>query len=385
MFRRLFVFVICFLVLFSSLGLNVAQAKNPNDKDQIKSVIDEYFKIKYESQKTLKIKNFNHMMSSTEKSKEFLKSETDKREIELYNAKINKLRYLSYEYFLEFKDLKINKKENTATLKVIEGHDVIFECHPDITSKMRNLEHVFTLVKTNEGWKIENDEFFDTKRQYIESSELSKEQIIEQLRLKKEEEEKAIASNQNNKEPSEEIITPKGKPDGKVLPLAGGWHSYNRTAAVNYAHQHAFNYNSAYCDYTPYGGDCTNFASQVIHAGGAPMDSTGSYRWYYYSCWNSSSSWRGVNELYNYLVNNWWTDPVGENSSIYGVSEGDLAQLNLTSSPGYEHSPVIVAAYWPRYTYNILVATHTADHDNYPLSSWGTVGKRYIHIQGYYD
>ena len=199
MFRRLFVFVICFLVLFSSLGLNVAQAKNPNDKDQIKSVIDEYFKIKYESQKTLKIKNFNHMMSSTEKSKEFLKSETDKREIELYNAKINKLRYLSYEYFLEFKDLKINKKENTATVKVIEGHDVIFECHPDITSKMRNLEHVFTLVKTNEGWKIENDEFFDTKRQYIESSELSKEQIIEQLRLKKEEEEKAIASNQNNK------------------------------------------------------------------------------------------------------------------------------------------------------------------------------------------
>lgn len=45
--------------------------------------------------------------------------------------------------------------------------------------------------------------------------------------------------------------------------------SYNRTNAVNYALKYATSYNSTYSNYTNKGGDCTNFASQVLRAGGA--------------------------------------------------------------------------------------------------------------------
>lgn len=41
--------------------------------------------------------------------------------------------------------------------------------------------------------------------------------------------------------------------------------AYDREEAVKYASKHCTNYNSSY---PKYGSDCTNFASQVLHAGG---------------------------------------------------------------------------------------------------------------------
>lgn len=41
--------------------------------------------------------------------------------------------------------------------------------------------------------------------------------------------------------------------------------AYDREEAVKYASRHCTNYNSSY---PKYGSDCTNFASQVLHAGG---------------------------------------------------------------------------------------------------------------------
>ena len=44
--------------------------------------------------------------------------------------------------------------------------------------------------------------------------------------------------------------------------------SYNPDAAVNYAMTYCANYNPNYHDYTPEGGDCANFVSQAMIAGG---------------------------------------------------------------------------------------------------------------------
>ena len=43
---------------------------------------------------------------------------------------------------------------------------------------------------------------------------------------------------------------------------------YNRSAAVEYAHQWAFGRNPEFYDFSQIGGDCTNFASQCLYAGG---------------------------------------------------------------------------------------------------------------------
>src|SRR5882724_2152390 len=46
---------------------------------------------------------------------------------------------------------------------------------------------------------------------------------------------------------------------------------FDRMAAVKYAWRYAISYNDNYPYFSYLGGDCTNFVSQVMHAGGWPM------------------------------------------------------------------------------------------------------------------
>lgn len=81
--------------------------------------------------------------------------------------------------------------------------------------------------------------------------------------------------------------------------------------------------NPAYTNYSGKGGDCTNYASQVLHAGGAPYDKTGSYTWY-----PDSYSWINVAGIKNYLLNNTYTGPCGKTvSKLSELTCGDLIQI----------------------------------------------------------
>lgn len=52
------------------------------------------------------------------------------------------------------------------------------------------------------------------------------------------------------------------------------------------------------------GGDCTSFASQCIYAGSKVMNYNKNNGWYYNSGNDKSSSWSGVEFLYNFLTTN---------------------------------------------------------------------------------
>lgn len=106
-------------------------------------------------------------------------------------------------------------------------------------------------------------------------------------------------------------------------------------------------FNSAYYNFTGRGGDCTNYASQILRAGGAPFKSsssssiTGSNYWYYRSINERSSSWAGVNELRTFLVNNSSQGPVGYFSSTFGALDtGSIIQLK-NDRGRYYHSVVV--------------------------------------------
>ena len=51
--------------------------------------------------------------------------------------------------------------------------------------------------------------------------------------------------------------------------------NYDRKSAAGYAMKWALSRNTAYKDYEEWGGDCTNFISQCVHAGGIPFDNNG--------------------------------------------------------------------------------------------------------------
>ncbi len=50
---------------------------------------------------------------------------------------------------------------------------------------------------------------------------------------------------------------------------------YERQKAIDYARAWALGRNPVYHDYEKYGGDCTNYISQCLHAGNIPFDESG--------------------------------------------------------------------------------------------------------------
>lgn len=54
-------------------------------------------------------------------------------------------------------------------------------------------------------------------------------------------------------------------------------HAYNRENARNYALKYALTRNPSWTRYDAWGGNCQNYGSQCIFAGGVPMDYTGAH------------------------------------------------------------------------------------------------------------
>ena len=151
---------------------------------------------------------------------------------------------------------------------------------------------------------------------------------------------------------------------------------YNRSAVIAYASRWALSRNTAYYDFQDIGGDCTNFASQCIYAGARVMNYKAVTGWFYRSASDRTPSWTGVEQLYDFLVNNRSVGPYGHEVSQREVRPGDIVQLG-TRVGGFYHSPVIVAV-----TPQILVAAHTYDVLDQPLSAYSYDVARFIHIDG---
>jgi len=113
------------------------------------------------------------------------------------------------------------------------------------------------------------------------------------------------------------------------------------------------NGSTPYYDFSKISGswDCTNFVSHALLAGGAPMYSssssgiTGPSRWYYRNLSNRSSSWAGVNQLYEFLTRNKsGYGPAGTWANFKDVntwSKGDLYQFHNGSI--WRHSTIITS------------------------------------------
>lgn len=158
---------------------------------------------------------------------------------------------------------------------------------------------------------------------------------------------------------------------------------YDREKAVAYAHKWAYGRNPAFYDYSRIGGDCTNFASQVLFAGSGVMNYGGETGWYYKNANEKSPSWTGVEYLYKFLIRNRKKGPAAEETGLSGLLPGDIVQL-LFDGTVFGHSPVVVSAGIPAAPDNILLAAHTFNADNRPLSTYMYRKARCLHITGVY-
>ncbi len=161
---------------------------------------------------------------------------------------------------------------------------------------------------------------------------------------------------------------------------------YNRSDAADYIEMYAEDFNPDYGDFTSDGGDCTNFVSQVLYAGGMPMtpakEKPTSNDWYYYSSgWGTgrTSSWTSAHEFRKY-----WADVNGVGAKkaytfvtytpsdfdndntweeIYKFLEpGDVVQyVRLSNSGKTYHSQAVYDTFYSGGEYCVEVGQHTSN------------------------
>lgn len=173
---------------------------------------------------------------------------------------------------------------------------------------------------------------------------------------------------------------------------------YNREKAVAYANKYAGaawgagnkgRYNPKYRDYTYVGGDCTNFASQVIgdpeEGGGLPM--TGDWQYWYRS--GGSHTWVQTDRLKNFLLYSGYGRLIAKGTFTQVVQpsdkhpQGAVAKLEPGDLIAYEmngdvdHFSVVVGHDVNGYP---LVNSHTADRYKMPFDLGWDKSTKYLLI-----
>jgi hypothetical protein len=179
--------------------------------------------------------------------------------------------------------------------------------------------------------------------------------------------------------------------------------AYNGATAATYADTYWQSYSPDWPSFAKKGGDCTNFVSQALYAGGIAMRPsppyTGDAAWYMLQSkgrrWSTSLSWINVQSQRAFLQSLGAT----EVASYYGVAPGSLVPSNAAQGDVvlydwdddgvYDHESIVVASDGsnPDATPNWdLVDAHTNNryHAYWTLAqynaSWATTQIVVLHI-----
>ena len=152
---------------------------------------------------------------------------------------------------------------------------------------------------------------------------------------------------------------------------------YKRENAVAYARKYAFSQNPRFGNFAGIGGNCTNFVSQSIYAGGCVMNYKPTFGWYYISLDERSPSWTGVDYFFNFITENAGIGPYGRVATSDELELGDVIQLGRNEE-GYYHT-LLVVGYDGE---DILVAAQTDNAYGRPLSTYEYDYSRFIKILG---
>lgn len=146
---------------------------------------------------------------------------------------------------------------------------------------------------------------------------------------------------------------------------------YNREAAVRYAIKYALVPNREYKYYNVIGeggGDCTNFISQCLKVGGAPMDYNNLRPWWYdMKEGKASICWAVAHSLY------WYLKTSRNNNKIKGREVDDIRELEMGDLIFYEnynnvifHSTIITSFVEVYGNREPRISQHTSNQLNVP-------------------
>ncbi len=154
--------------------------------------------------------------------------------------------------------------------------------------------------------------------------------------------------------------------------------NYDRLAATSYAQKWALSANPDYYHFGGIGGDCTNFISQCLLAGGGVMNYNYLKGWYYNSSRDRSPSWTSVSEIMKFLLRK--EDSIGPFGKVVPLSQIEIGDvLQLRQNPTHFNHSVIVTRIVGK---QIYVCAHTNDALDKPLGEYMYYEIMPIHIKG---
>ncbi|MFF3611572.1 amidase domain-containing protein [Streptomyces sp. NPDC002580] len=162
------------------------------------------------------------------------------------------------------------------------------------------------------------------------------------------------------------------RPAAKPKQLTGATYDYKAMAA--YAAKYWKTYNTAYPDFNGEGagGDCTNFVSQALKAGGwkhVPGYTNDFHKWFG-NADIQSDSFIGVNEFSWFALD---SKRVTSLANVYQADVGDVLQVDFNKDGSKDHSMIVTSrsaqgvpyvSYHSTNTYNRSVASVIASYPN---------------------
>ncbi|RKT02827.1 putative amidase-like protein [Streptomyces sp. 3211.6] len=148
----------------------------------------------------------------------------------------------------------------------------------------------------------------------------------------------AVVTDDGNQYPDGTPASTKYPATAKPKTLTGG--AYDYAAMAQYAEKYWSNYNPAYRKFSGNGGDCTNFISQALKAGGwKPVPGTSTdYRNWWYDGTRQSDSWVGANEWAWFTLSN---QRAANLANVYQLDVGDILQADFNRDGSKDHSMMV--------------------------------------------
>lgn len=108
------------------------------------------------------------------------------------------------------------------------------------------------------------------------------------------------------------------------------------------------------------------------------MNYTPNFGWYYISSNDRTPSWSGVEFFYDFMVNNKNQGPFAREVQEDEIEPADIIQLGDENGKFY-HTLIVTKK---DESGEILIAAHSDDHLDRPLSEYDYAQIRYLHIDG---
>ena len=302
----------------------------------------------------------------------------ENRKNSLVDLKANDVKY----------ELKVNnykKTDESIKFTILETCSYRFDGTKEYETKVYDVENKFELIEENNEYKIKNfdkvqdfyvmiTDVYKTKENYEEALDKIKSDYLVKFEEQKNNYEKMRKEYLNN--------------NYKTLECD---HGFDRESAYKYAISWVGKRNS---EWHTYNANCVNYVSQVMYAGGIPMDHLGSEQWKWYSTKRNTKnvaegfvySWTYVPAIVSYFQNNEGYGLCGKyDENVYLGDVGDVIVVGTTGPNRHVVSVVGQIKNEKGEVVDLLVNSNTVDLEYFPLSAYAYPYRVLMKVYGWND